>query len=51
MHQTTVGKTVIYTGIGLHSGRDVKIELHPAPIDTGIVFARTDLPGVRRSLQ
>ena len=45
MHQTTVGKTVIYTGIGLHSGRDVKIELHPAPIDTGIVFARTDLPG------
>ncbi len=46
MHQTTVGKTVIYTGIGLHSGRDVKIELHPAPIDTGIVFARTDLPGV-----
>jgi len=45
MQQTTVGKTVTYTGIGLHSGRDVKIEIHPAPIHTGIVFARTDLPG------
>ncbi|MEG6585078.1 UDP-3-O-acyl-N-acetylglucosamine deacetylase [Dendrosporobacter sp. 1207_IL3150] len=44
-HQTTIGKTVTYTGIGLHSGQDVTIRLNPAPIDTGIVFARVDLPG------
>ncbi|NSL49127.1 UDP-3-O-[3-hydroxymyristoyl] N-acetylglucosamine deacetylase len=44
-HQTTVGRAVTYTGIGLHSGRDVTITLNPAPIDTGIIFARVDLPG------
>lgn len=43
--QTTVGRTVSYTGIGLHSGKDVTITLNPAPVDTGIVFARVDLPG------
>jgi UDP-3-O-[3-hydroxymyristoyl] N-acetylglucosamine deacetylase len=46
MQQTTVGKTVTYTGIGLHSGRDVTITLKPASVNTGIIFARTDLPGV-----
>jgi len=45
MHQTTVVRTVTYTGIGLHSGKEVTIILHPAPADTGIVFARMDLPG------
>lgn len=45
MQQTTVGKTVTYTGIGLHSGRDVTITLNPAGANTGIIFARTDLPG------
>ena len=44
-HQTTIGRVVAYTGIGLHSGRDVTITLNPAPEDTGIVFARVDLPG------
>lgn len=44
-HQTTIGRMVAYTGIGLHSGRDVTITLNPAPEDTGIVFARVDLPG------
>ena len=46
MQQTTVGKTVTYTGIGLHSGRDVTMTLSPAGANTGIIFARTDLPGV-----
>ena len=45
MHQTTVGRTVIYTGIGLHSGKNVTISMRPAPVDTGIVFVRVDLPG------
>ncbi len=45
MQQTTVEKTVTYIGTGLHSGKDVTITLNPAPINTGIVFERTDLVG------
>lgn len=44
-YQTTIGKEAKYTGIGLHSGRDVSITLRPAPAGSGIVFARVDLPG------
>lgn len=47
-YQTTIGRAVTYTGIGLHSGRDVTITLNPAPEDTGIVFARIDLPDAPR---
>ncbi|SFL62001.1 UDP-3-O-acyl-N-acetylglucosamine deacetylase [Pelosinus propionicus] len=45
MQQTTIAKAITYTGIGLHSGQDVTITIKPAPPDTGIVFARIDLPG------
>ncbi len=31
-------------GIGYWSGRHVRVELHPAPVDSGVVFVRTDLP-------
>ena len=41
--QTTLAKTAVYKGIGLHSGREVSIELMPAEPDSGIVFLRTDL--------
>lgn len=47
-YQTTVAATVTYTGIGLHSGQDVTITLKAAPVNTGIVFARVDLPGAPR---
>lgn len=43
--QRTLKTEVSYTGIGLHSGREVHAVLKPAPVDTGIVFVRTDLPG------
>ena len=43
--QTTVASRVTYTGTGLHSGQDVTIALNPAEPGSGIVFARTDLPG------
>ena len=43
--QRTLKTEVSYTGIGLHSGREVHATLKPAPEDTGIVFVRTDLPG------
>lgn len=44
-YQTTIANSVQYTGIGLHSGRSVSIILQPAPVGTGITFARVDLPG------
>lgn len=44
-YQTTIARDVKYTGIGLHSGRRVTIALKPAPVGTGIVFCRVDLPG------
>lgn len=43
--QRTLKTESSYTGIGLHSGREVHATLKPAPEDTGIVFVRTDLPG------
>ena len=43
--QRTLKTEISYTGIGLHSGREVHATLKPAPEDTGIVFVRTDLPG------
>lgn len=42
--QRTLKTEISYTGIGLHSGREVHATLKPAPEDTGIVFVRTDLP-------
>ena len=44
-YQATVIRSLTYTGIGLHSGKPVSVTLHPAPADTGLVFARVDLPG------
>ncbi len=38
MLQSTISKSVEMTGIGLHSGSDVKIKLSPAPADSGIMF-------------
>lgn len=43
--QSTLAKEVSYSGIGLHSGREVKVRFLPAPANTGILFERTDLPG------
>ncbi len=42
--QSTLKTAVRTTGIGLHNGRKVYLSLHPAPIDHGIQFIRTDLP-------
>jgi len=33
-------------GIGVHSGAHVRMALMPAPVDTGILFVRTDVRGV-----
>jgi len=42
--QKTIKQTIETVGIGLHSGKKVGIRLRPAPVDTGIVFVRKDLP-------
>lgn len=43
IRQRTLQYTIRATGVGLHSGRKVYMTLRPAPVDTGIVFIRTDL--------
>ncbi len=44
--QRTLKNVIRATGVGLHSGEKVSMTLRPAPIDTGIVFRRTDLDPV-----
>lgn len=43
--QRTLASTVGVAGIGGHSGLYVTLTLRPAPVHTGIVFRRVDLPG------
>ena len=43
-HQRTLAKSVCCSGIGVHSGKKVNLEIKPAPINHGIKFIRTDLP-------
>lgn len=43
--QRTIKNIVSCGGIGLHTGKPVHMVLKPAPVDTGIVFVRTDLDG------
>jgi len=45
-NKLTIGGEVSYTGIGLHSGEISTIRFKPADKDEGIVFIRTDLPGM-----
>jgi UDP-3-O-[3-hydroxymyristoyl] N-acetylglucosamine deacetylase len=44
IHQRTIKKAVTLTGIGLHSGKEARITLRPAPANKGIFFSRQDLP-------
>ena len=44
--QTTLAQSVTFDGVGLHSGAPVRMVIHPAPSDHGIVFRRTDVIGV-----
>ena len=41
--QKTLKKEINFSGIGLHSGRDVKIKIKPSAPNTGITFVRSDL--------
>lgn len=41
--QRTLKNTIRASGVGLHSGQKVYLTLKPAPVNTGIVFRRTDI--------
>ena len=41
--QNTLNKTVRFSGVGVHNGRAVSMSIHPADVNTGIVFKRIDV--------
>ena len=43
MNQTTLANEIATTGVGLHTGVEVNLNLKPAPENTGYIFVRTDL--------
>jgi UDP-3-O-[3-hydroxymyristoyl] N-acetylglucosamine deacetylase len=45
--QRTLRQSIACTGTGLHSGAKVKLSLHPAPANHGIVFRRTDVAAAK----
>ncbi|ADX67219.1 bifunctional UDP-3-O-[3-hydroxymyristoyl] N-acetylglucosamine deacetylase/3-hydroxyacyl-ACP dehydratase [Weeksella virosa] len=44
-YQKTLAKEAVLEGVGLHTGKQVKLTFKPADVDTGFVFVRTDLEG------
>ena len=42
--QRTLKSVIRASGVGLHTGEKVAMTLRPAPVNTGIVFRRIDLP-------
>ena len=45
MNQRTIKTAISVTGTGLHSGESVNLEFYSQPIDTGVVFERSDIAG------
>ncbi|MEE4218951.1 MAG: UDP-3-O-acyl-N-acetylglucosamine deacetylase [Xanthomonadales bacterium] len=43
INQRTLKNVIRATGVGIHSGEKVFMTLRPAPVNTGVVFRRTDL--------
>ena len=43
LNQKTINNPVKFTGIGLHSGKEVKVCVKPSEPNTGIIFKRVDL--------
>ena len=44
LQQRTIREKVSCVGVGLHSGRQIKLEILPAPEGSGVTFVRSDLP-------
>jgi len=49
--QTTVRDVISFDGIGLHSGRFVRVGIYPAPANSGIQFRRVDVAESRQTIQ
>ncbi|MGE4299068.1 MAG: UDP-3-O-acyl-N-acetylglucosamine deacetylase [Desulfovibrionaceae bacterium] len=47
MRQTTIKKSIECSGIGLHGGKMVKLHLHPAPENTGVLFCLASDEGTK----
>jgi UDP-3-O-[3-hydroxymyristoyl] N-acetylglucosamine deacetylase len=45
IYQRTIAEQISVTGIGIHSGRKVTMNLYPADSNSGIVFKRVDILG------
>ena len=43
--QTTISKAVSLSGVGIHTGKKVKLTFKPAPVNHGYAFSRVDLEG------
>jgi len=43
LRQRTLKNVIRATGVGLHTGKKVLMVLRPAPVNSGVVFRRTDL--------
>ncbi|WPR70708.1 bifunctional UDP-3-O-[3-hydroxymyristoyl] N-acetylglucosamine deacetylase/3-hydroxyacyl-ACP dehydratase [Flavobacterium sp. NG2] len=43
--QKTIKTEVSLTGVGLHTGKEVKMTFKPAPVNNGFTFVRVDLEG------
>lgn len=43
--QKTIKREVSYTGVGVNTGEESTVRFKPSEADTGVVFARIDLPG------
>lgn len=43
--QKTIQKEISLSGVGLHTGKEVKLTFKPAPENNGYAFVRTDLEG------
>ena len=46
----TLARSVVLKGCGVHSGKDVGVELHPSEQGSGIVLRRTDLKNGQRDI-
>ena len=43
--QKTIQNEISLTGVGLHTGKEVKMTFKPAPVNNGYTFVRVDLEG------
>ena len=43
LNQKTIKKSIHIEGVGLHSGKNVKLDIHPSSPNSGIIFKRVDV--------